>query len=94
MQISDKVDYIFEALEKSGVSMTDFSKITRISRETLYRWRNGNMIKDMLRLDFAYTAANRLEKGCRNGVLPLTDKLKKDARIPRLRRIIADMASK
>ena len=89
-----KVKYIFEALDKSGVTMTDFSRITRISRETLYRWKKGNAITDRLRLDFAYTAAIRLEKGCRLGRLPIQEKLKKEQRLVVLRKIIAEMASK
>ena len=89
-----KTQYIFEALDKSGVSMTDFARITRISRETLYRWKKGANITDRLRLDLGYTCALRLEKACRLGKLPLTDKLKAVQRLKVLRRIIASMSNK
>ncbi len=88
------IKYIFESVEKSGVSMVDFSRITGISRETLYRWRNGSPVSDKLRLNLAYTIAVRLEKACRAKKLPLKDKLKIDQRIHTLKRIVASMASK
>ncbi len=84
-----KVKYIFNAIAIASITMTDFARITRISRETLYRWRSGGAITDMLRLDFAYGNARRIEAACRSGKLPLTDKLKKEARVDRLRKIIA-----
>ncbi len=91
---NEKAKYIFEAIEKAEVSFTDFSRLTKISRETLYRWRNGSPISDMLRLDLAYTVATRFEKACRSGKLPLTSRLKKEQRIQVLRKIVASMVSK
>lgn len=88
------VAFIFEAIEKAGVSITDFSRLTRISRVTLYRWKKGTPITDMLRRDLAFTLATRLEKACRAGKLPITDKLKADQRLAVLRRIVASMAAK
>lgn len=90
--MTEKVKYIFDAIDKSGIAITDFSKLTRISRESLYRWRRGSNITDKLRLDLAYTVAVRLEKACRCEELPLVDKLKPEQRIVVLRKIIASMA--
>ncbi len=92
--VGQTVEYIFEVLEKSGMYLTDFSRITGISRVALYRWRKGNPIADKLRLNLAYQAAYRLEKACRLGLLPLHNKYKKVERIKLLRKIVADMASK
>jgi hypothetical protein len=89
-----KVNFIFEALDKAGVSMTDFTRLTRISRESLYRWKGGAPVKDMLRLDLAYTYAKRLETACRSERLPLTSRLKAPQRLIVLRKIIAEMATK
>jgi hypothetical protein len=71
-----KVKYIFEALEKADITMTGFTRLTRISRESLYRWKNGSPVKDMLRLDLAYTYAKRMEAACRAERLPLTSNSK------------------
>ena len=89
-----KVTYIFQALKDSGVSITDFSRLTRVSRETLYRWKKGSPIVDRLRLDLAYSVAIRLEKACRIKKLPLKNRLKKDQRLALLRKIVAAMSNK
>jgi hypothetical protein len=81
-------------LDSSGVTITDFSRLTRISRETLYRWKDGANITDNLRLDLAYNTALRLEKACREGKLPLFEKLKAPARIKLLRSIVSEMGRK
>lgn len=91
---ADKINYIFKAVETSNIFLTDFGRLTGISRETLYRWKDGGNITDKLRLDLAYTVATRIEKACRLGKLPLTDKLKKVQRVVVLRQIIKSMASK
>jgi len=92
--MTTKVDFIFKALDCSGVTITDFSRLTRVSRESLYRWKDGANIADTLRLDIAYTTALRMEKACREGRLPLTEKLKTPQRIKVLRGIIAEMGRK
>jgi hypothetical protein len=94
MTLEEKLDYIFNAVDISEVSLTDFCRLTGISRETLYRWKNGGNVTDKLRLDLAYTVATRMEKACRLGNLPLTDRLKKEQRLVVLRKIIREMASK
>jgi transposase-like protein len=90
MTNEDKAQYIFETLEVGHISMVDFHRLTKISRETLYRWRRngGKRITDQFRLNFAYTMAQRLREAVNEGVLPLTDKLKKEARVNRYRAII------
>jgi len=93
-EMNEKVAYIFEALEKSEVSIQDFSRVTTISRETFYRWKKGGAATDQIRLNMAYTVALRLEKACRLGKLPLTDKLKKEQRFIRIRNIIREMSAK
>lgn len=91
---SPKVTYIFEALDKSGITITDFARLTSISRKSLYAWKKGSSISDRLRLDFAYSYALRIEKACRLGELPLQDKLRKEQRVQTLRKIISGMATK
>lgn len=93
-KVNPKVEYIFEAIEKSHVSMTDFSLITKISRESLYRWKDGRPVTDRLRLDLAYTVARNMEKACRLGKLPLVDRYKPEPRRKLLRKIVAEMATK
>lgn len=94
MTNKQKVEYIFKAREVAEVTYTDFAKLTRISRETLYRWRNGAPAKDELRLGIALTYAVRFEKACRAGLLPLKDKLNADMRLKTYRKIVAEMAKK
>lgn len=53
MAVNPKVAYIFEAMEKSSISLTDFALLTRISRMSLYKWKDGGAINDKLRLDLA-----------------------------------------
>lgn len=89
-----KIAFIFDALEKSGVTMSDFARITRISRVTLYRWKTGNAITDQLRLDLAYNTAVRFKKACKHDMLPLVDKLKPVKRVQVLRNIVIQMATK
>ena len=91
---TETIEYIFEAIDKSGVSLTDFSRLTNISRETLYRWKKGAAATDKLRVNLAYTVAVRFEKACRLEKLPLTDRLKAPQRLQALRRIISQMATK
>ena len=83
-----KVKYIFDAIKKAGVSITDLSRLTSVSRESLYRWKNGNPVADRLRLDIVYRTALRFESACREGKLPFPDRLKKVQRLKALRTII------
>ncbi|MFA5429497.1 MAG: hypothetical protein WC279_14935 [Sulfurimonas sp.] len=89
-----KVAFIFTTLDKARVRMIDFARVTRITRETLYRWKGGGNITDELRRDIAYSYALRLDKAVAAGKLPFANKLKKDERVVALRKIIAETASK
>ena len=89
-----KVAYIFKAIENTKMSFTDFSRITKISRETLYRWKKGAPITDMLRLNIAYVTASNMEKARSAGRLPLKSKFKAPQRVIVLIEILADMTAK
>ena len=89
-----KVVFIFDVLSKTGVRMIDFARVTRITRETLYRWKGGGNITDELRRDIAYTYALRLDKARAAGKLPFANKLKKNERVLALRNLVAEMANK
>ena len=92
--MNTKVQYILNALDRSEVSITDFSTLTSISRVTIYRWKNGGEVKDELRLNLAYNTATRLNKAVQNDRLPLTDRLKKDQRVQVIGSIIREMSAK
>lgn len=83
-----KVDFIFKTLEETGLSMVDLSELTKISRPSLYRWRNGENITDMFRLNFVYNMSLRLKKATQIGKLPLKDKLKRPQKIEVLKKIV------
>lgn len=90
----EKITYIFEAIEKAEVSLVDFARLTQISRNSLYRWKRTGEAHDKIRVNIAYVAAQRLEKACREGHLPLPDKLKRDQRFDVVRKIVAQMSTK
>ena len=83
-----KVEYIFSAIEKAGISVSDFQKLTTISRTTLYNWKNGKAVTDRLRLDLAYHISLKLFKAYQLGKLPLSSEFKKVEKLPEIRRII------
>lgn len=89
-----KVAYIFEALEKSGVRLCDFHRLTQISLNSLHRWRNEGEASDKIRVQIAYVTAQHLESACRAGHLPLVDKLKPAQRFAAVRKIVASQATK
>lgn len=88
------IKHIFDAKEQAGISMVDLSRLTGISRETLYRWKKGAKVTDRLRLNLAYTYSVRISKAVQLEQLPLKDKLKKDQRLKVYKDIIKNMASK
>ena len=87
-----KAQYIFDALSDAEVSITDMSRLTSISRVSLHKWFNGSVISDQLRLNLAYTTAQRMRKAFDKDRLPLPNKLKPKERLAALRSIIAEMA--
>ena len=89
-----KVDAIFAALDRSQVSIADLAVLAKVSRETLYRWKNGNNITDRLRLDLVYTIASKLNTAVDRDALPLTGHRKPQERRELLRDIIKKTTSK
>ena len=89
-QIKVKVGFIFKVIEEVDMPIVDLSKLTRVSRPALHRWKKGQPIADMLRLDMVYTLCLRLDKARQEGVLPLKDKYKQKERLKVLRNIIAN----
>lgn len=92
--LDPNMQYIFKALDISEVSLADFADLTNISRVTLHRWRGGLRPTDKLRLKLAYTWAQRLETACRDGRLPLPEKLKRTERVAAVRKIVAELSQK
>ena len=90
----EKVAYIFEAIEKSGVSLVHFARLTQISRNSLYRWKRTGEAHDVIRVQIAYTAAQRLEIACRAGKLPIAEGIVKDERFNAIRKIVASSPTK
>lgn len=84
---------IFNALAASGVSISDFARLTTISRVTLHRWkRDGEChIRDQRALKIALTYADRLQKAANAGKLPLVNKHLTTQRLKVLQTIIAEM---
>lgn len=89
-EVQIKVKAIFAALEKAGVSMTDFARLTGVSRASLYNWRSGANVTDMIRLRDAYAFALRLSKAVEMKKLPLVGMYQLTERIKVLKQIIAD----
>lgn len=90
MTNEEKIANIFMTLEKSGVSMTDFSRLTGVSRASLYNWRSGANVTDKIRLRDAYAFALRLSKAVDMKKLPLVGMYRLTERIKVLKQIIAD----
>jgi len=94
MTTKEKVEKIFQSIERAEISMVDVQRLTSISRETLYKWKDGGNIKDFLRLGIMTKFASLLETACTTRDLPLQNPLKTDERIKLLRKIIANAATK
>jgi hypothetical protein len=90
MTNEEKVVAIFAILELSKVSMTDFSRLSGISRASLYNWKAGANVTDMLRLRDAYAFALRLNKAVEMKKLPLVGLYKLTERVQVLKRIIGE----
>lgn len=86
-------EHIFKAIEAAGVTMAAFAKLTGISRVSLYRWRDGNVVTDQLRLKLASSYADKLTKATAAGRLPLLGVSPKE-RIAMLRKVIAETMKK
>lgn len=84
-----KIDFVMRALQASGVNITDFSKLTQISRTTLHKWKRGQHASDQLRLNVAFNYAIRLDKAVESKKLPLQGTWAADERLEALRNVIA-----
>jgi hypothetical protein len=107
MTIEETVKFIFDTLDKSCVTVTALSRLTKdgrkdlpfginpsqasISRESLYRWKNGHKVLDTFKLNIVYNYAVRLELAVKKGRLPLTDVWHKDDGMKALKKIVAEM---
>ena len=91
MTETTKIDFIFRAIDVSGVSMTDFSRMCKSSRTTLYAWKKGESTGDNLRVSLAYETALRLEKAAKLGLLPLKERHKAIERLKVLKKIVNEM---
>lgn len=80
--------YIFDALKKAGITISDFATITSISRQTLHHWKAGGTINDSIRLSIAYNTALRVVSAVNGGRLPLADKMPAKERVVVLKKII------
>jgi predicted transcriptional regulator len=91
LSTKDKVSFIIKTLEESEVSITDFARLTNISRTSLYAWKKGQNVADKLRLSVAFNYALRLAKAVENKRLPLVGMYSVAERIKTLKVIIAEM---
>ena len=80
--------YIFDALARANVTISDFAKLTSISRQTLHHWKAGGAINDTIRLNLAYNTAKRITTATDTKKLPLVEKIPAAERVVVLKRII------
>lgn len=90
MTTEAKVHAIFAALDRAGISITDFHRLTSISRTSLHSWRRGGTVTDMIRLRDAYAFAQRIDKAVELKKLPLVGTYRISERLRVLRGIIAE----
>jgi len=82
---------LFETLRAAEISISDFARLTTISRNTLQRWKRDDFqsIRDQLRLDLANQYAARIEIARLKGRLPLKEKYRLTERTAVLRRLLS-----
>jgi len=86
-----KVEFVFDALESAQVSITDFARLTKISRTTLHAWKKGGNVADLLRLNVAFNWAIRLDKAVDAKRLPFAESPTNVAeRLAAIRAIVAE----
>lgn len=80
---------LFAILDAAGVSTSDFSRLTGITRTSLQRWKvNGAHIRDRLRFRIAEDKARRIATATSMGRLPLRETYTWSERTAALKRII------
>jgi len=84
----EQVEKIFAAMAISGIYVSDFAKLTGISRTSLYKWRNGEAITDKIRLNLAASTADRLAWAVEKKRLPLSEVMSAKERVQALKRIV------
>jgi hypothetical protein len=92
--VKEAVDFIFATLDESGVNVTDFHRLTGVSRVTLYNWKNTREASDMFRLGYAHQVAEKLHKAVEDKKLPFADRLQKGHRISELEKLTGIIARK
>ena len=56
----EKLEFVFDTLERTKTPIMTFAKITGISRATIHAWKRGDVVGDMIRLELAYQEAAKL----------------------------------
>ena len=104
---ASKVALIFDALERSGVTITALSRLTKdgkkdlpfginpgqasVSRESLYRWKAGHKVEDTFKLNIVYNYAVRLDLAVKKNLLPLSSVWHKEEGMQELKKIVKQM---
>jgi len=65
------IELIKEAVEKSGVTREEAASLMRVSRNTLYRWFEGNPCRNKIIEEYAVFQAKKLLVAFAAGTLPL-----------------------
>ena len=88
----NQIDKIFAALDASGVSVSDFARLTTVSRSTLYKWKDGTVsnIRDRRALSIALAYADKIQQAVAAKRLPLTETYRITKRVSVLRGIISE----
>ena len=103
----DKIDFIFKTLERSGVTITALSRLSKnvpstlpfeinpkdamVSRETLYRWKAGHKVDNTFKLGRAYVIAVRLDLAVKKNLLPLSSVWHREEGMQELKNIVKQM---
>ena len=95
MQIlPEQYDIMRSAIAAAQISITEFSKLCRVSRITLYRWwkikPDNDRLVDKNRFYDAYNIAVRLNNAVILGKLPLVDGIERKTRLGYIKTAIRD----
>ena len=72
-----------DLLSRAGITVEEIAKLCRVSRVTIYAWREGNAPNQQLILDRAERIIAAVEKAVAAGALPIVN-LEKDAKYLKL----------
>lgn len=76
-----------DLLSKAGVTVEEAAKLFKVSRVTVYAWREGNAPNQQLILDRAERIIAAIDKATAAGALPVLN-LEKDARYLKLAEVL------